>query len=404
MFCWLLASVFLVTVKGQCLLNANDPGVVVSRCDPSVYKALVIHIDFYEINSPCTCNVTTKFTGNLFVLSKKSTAEECNTQIKINDDFMFDCPAPAGSNHTLHVQSNQIVHVKAEYTKPSKQGRFHQCLQIRKYGGNDGDLSVRCTASTASTTRSTTTTTSKTTSTTSTTPSTTTNLKSILTTTTPSTHSRSSSFVEPSKEATVTNNMNRDVITNSKETASVSFNSPTMKTIPDDSQKMIYIIAGFGLGVVIILIGLITCVLALTKRGKIERTKDKSTEEDSAPTNDNADSSNALRGNPLYVSSDEVEDIKCTEEEDNQQDKQQGDRYSSATNLESNRDHDDGPSINQPIDSIPVFPVPNNTCSNRSHSRRDVYAEVYKQNKSTEQVHDSVQTQNQNSLFYIGIE
>uniref|UniRef100_A0A8W8JBJ0 Uncharacterized protein n=1 Tax=Magallana gigas TaxID=29159 RepID=A0A8W8JBJ0_MAGGI len=253
--------------------------------------------------------------------------------------------------------------------------------------------------------------------------------------------------------------MNTDVITNSKETASVSFNSPTMKTIPDDSQKMMYIIAGFGLGVVIILIGLITCVLALTKRGKIERTKDKSTEEDSAHTNKNADSSNALRGNPLYVSSDEVEDIKCTEEdkqqaegyssatnlecsrdksteedsaptkenadsntalrgnplyvssdeveditctEEEEEGKQQGDGYSSVADLESNRDHDDGPSINQPVDSVHVFPVPNN--SNISHSRRDVYAQLYKQNKSYATVHDSVQIQNQKSFFYIGVE
>ncbi|XP_065926762.1 uncharacterized protein [Magallana gigas] len=239
MFCWLLASVFLVTSKGQCLLNSNDTGVLISRCNPSVYNDLVIHIDFYEINSPCTCTVTPKFTGNLLLLSKKSTSEKCNTQVKINDDFMFDCAAPAGSNHSLNVQSNQIVHVQAEYIKLSKQGMFHQCLQIRQYGGNDGDLSVRCTALTASTTRSTTTTTSKTTSTTSTTPSTTTNLKSILTTTTPSTHSRSTSFVEPSKESLVTNNMNTDVITNSKETDSVSFSSSTMKTTPDDSQKMI---------------------------------------------------------------------------------------------------------------------------------------------------------------------
>lgn len=68
------------------------------------------------------------------MLSNNSTAEECNTQIKINDDFMFDCAAPAGSNHSLNVQSNQIVHVRAEYIKPSKKGRFHQCLQIRQYG------------------------------------------------------------------------------------------------------------------------------------------------------------------------------------------------------------------------------------------------------------------------------
>ncbi|XP_052708988.1 uncharacterized protein LOC128183853 [Crassostrea angulata] len=398
MFCWLLASVFLVTSKGQCILNSQDTGAYVFRCNPSVYKALVIHIDFYEINNPCTCTVTPKFTGNLFVLSKKSTAEKCNTQVKINDDFMFNCTASAGSNHTLHVQRNQIVHVQAEYIKPSKQGMFHQCLQIRQYGGTDGDLSVRCTALTASTARSTTTT--KTLKTTATTSTTTKNLKSILTTTTPSIHSRSTSFVEPSTEATVTNNMNTDVITNSKETASVSFSSPTMKTTPDDSQKMIYIIAGFALRVVLILIGLITCVLALTKRGKIERTKDISTEEDSVPTNKNADSSNALRGNPLYVSSDEVEDITCTEEEE--EDKQQGDGYSSVADLESNRDHDDGPSINQPVDSVPVFPDLNN--SNIGHSRRDVYAQVYKQNKSYATVHDSVQTQNQKSFFYIGVE
>lgn len=113
---------------------AQDPGAYVSRCKPSVFNDLVIYIDFYKINSPCTCTVTPKFTGNLFVLSKKPTAEKCNTQVKINDDFMFDCKASAGSNHTLHVQRNQLVHVQAEYTKPSKQGRFHQCLQIRQYG------------------------------------------------------------------------------------------------------------------------------------------------------------------------------------------------------------------------------------------------------------------------------
>lgn len=135
---------FIIQVKIRGILNprfkfsfssvANDTGVVISRCNPSVYNDLVIHIDFYEINSPCTCTVTPKFTGNLLLLSKKSTSEKCNTQVKINDDFMFDCAAPAGSNHSLNVQSNQIVHVQAEYIKLSKQGMFHQCLQIRQYG------------------------------------------------------------------------------------------------------------------------------------------------------------------------------------------------------------------------------------------------------------------------------
>lgn len=135
-------------------------------------------------------------------------------------------------------------------------------------------------------------------------------------------------------------------------------------------------------------------------REKLRRTKDKSTEEESAPTNEIVNLSNAFRENLLYVSSDEVK-VRYTEEE-----KQQVERNSSATDsktkLESNRDQDDGPSIYQPIDSVPVFPVPKN--SNISHpeiGRRDVYAQVYKQNKSTAQVHDSVQTQNQDGFFYI---
>lgn len=98
---------------------------------------------------------------------------------------------------------------------------------------------------------------------------------------------------------------------------------------------MIYIIAGFAAGGVIILIGLIICVLALTKRReKFKRTNDKSTEEESAPTNEIVDLSNALIENLLYVSSDEVE-VKYTEEE-----KQQVERNSFATDsktrLESN--------------------------------------------------------------------
>lgn len=127
---WILSPRFKFSFSSV----AQDTGAYVSKCESSVFKGLVIHIDFYEINSPCTCNVTPKFTGDLFVLSNNSTAEECNTQIKINDDFMFDCAAPAGSNHSLNVQSNQIVHVQAEYITPSKQGMFHQCLQIRQYG------------------------------------------------------------------------------------------------------------------------------------------------------------------------------------------------------------------------------------------------------------------------------
>lgn len=47
---------------------------------------------------------------------------------------MFDCKVQTGSNHTLNVQSNHLVRVQAEYTQPSKQGTFHQCLEFRQYG------------------------------------------------------------------------------------------------------------------------------------------------------------------------------------------------------------------------------------------------------------------------------
>lgn len=116
---------------------AQDTGSLVSRCDTSVYKDLVIHIDFYKINSSCSCTLSPMFTGYLFVLLKESSAEDCNTQVKINNAFMFNCTVPAGSNHTLNVvQSNQVVRVQAEYTQPSKQGTFHQCLEFRQYGKN----------------------------------------------------------------------------------------------------------------------------------------------------------------------------------------------------------------------------------------------------------------------------
>lgn len=135
-------------------------------------------------------------------------------------------------------------------------------------------------------------------------------------------------------------------------------------------------------------------------RAKFKRTNDKSTEEESAPTNEIVDLSNALIENLLYVSSDEVE-VKYTEEE-----KQQVERNSFATDpktrLESNRDHDDAPSSYQPTDSVSVFPVPNdNSISLPEIGRRDVYAQVYKQNKSTAHVPDSVQAQNQDGFFYI---
>lgn len=135
-------------------------------------------------------------------------------------------------------------------------------------------------------------------------------------------------------------------------------------------------------------------------RAKFKRTNDKSTEEESAPTNEIVDLSNALIENLLYVSSDEVE-VKYTEEE-----KQQVERNSFATDsktrLESNRDHDDAPSSYQPTDSVFVFPVPNDSSiSHPEIGRRDVYAQVYKQNKSTAHVPDSVQAQNQDGFFYI---
>lgn len=135
-------------------------------------------------------------------------------------------------------------------------------------------------------------------------------------------------------------------------------------------------------------------------REKFKRSNDKSTEEESAPTNEIVDLSNALIENLLYVSSDEVE-VMYTEEE-----KQQVERNSFATDsktrLESNRDHHDAPSSYQPTDSVSVFPVPNDSSiSHPEIGRRDVYAQVYKQSKSTAHVPDSVQAHNQDGFFYI---
>lgn len=275
LLCWFLVSVVLVTSKGQCLLSSRDSGSIVSRCENSMFFDKVLHVDFSKIGHPCTCVVSAKFVGEVLMLSKKSKAEGCNTQIIVNNNLIFGCAIQAVSYNTLNVQTNKSINVQAEYTQSSRTGTFHQCLAFRQKGGNGKDLGITCgppalAASKTSTRRSTTTTKTTLSTTPSTTPTTTTPSKTTTTTTKLLIEprlSQSASFVVPSREATsgITFNRNRVVTTYIKETITVGFYSLSTQTTPDDSHNVIYIIAGSAAGGVIILMGLIICILAMIK-------------------------------------------------------------------------------------------------------------------------------------------
>lgn len=135
--CWFLKFIFILLflcIGFLLFFLANDSGSIVSRCDNSKFFDEVLHVDFSKIGHPCTCVVSAKFVGEVLMLSKKSNAEGCNTQIIVNNNLIFGCAIQAVSYNTLNVQTNKSINVQAEYTQSSRTGTFHQCLEFRQNG------------------------------------------------------------------------------------------------------------------------------------------------------------------------------------------------------------------------------------------------------------------------------
>ncbi|XP_052707742.1 uncharacterized protein LOC128182998 [Crassostrea angulata] len=469
----LIASVFLVTTKGQCPLNVGNK--LLTTCSETTAYGPLIYIDFYKINRPCNCTVTSMFRGNLLVTAQKTRISSCSTQVVVKGSRIFGCPLSQITSVTFTLLQYQPFAVQAEFTPPSTSGNFYQCLGFQEKGGKGGDVSVLCkpsgtttrtsyitsptrktTSSLTSTTRKTTSlltsTTRKTTSpltsttrkTTSPLTSTTRKTNSLVTSTrttarktsstlTPPTRKTTSTLTPPTRKTTstvttttttrktafplistrkttspststkttaTTRNIKRYppsstyIVLSAKSTSGLtdtrnnttdnhmSFVSTvsvpytlSMEPIQDDQNEMIYFIAGSAAGGVMLLIGLVVFVILKINRERNGNAIVENKKEDSARTNEVFDYNNELTENPLYVTSQPEEEVGNTSGEN----LKLGLPVMDSKTMRKNNPDYDVPPNNKPIDSIPVYAVPNkNKTLHHVINNGDVYAQVKK--------------------------
>lgn len=371
-----VVSVFFVTTNGQC--SEDDNFMKVSKCDGLVWFGTYIFVDMKEIGRPCTCTVSSLFVGNLLVTSLKVTADVCYTRVTVNDTVIFNCNK--GLSTTVPVIVNDIVVVKAENTLMDITGSFHQCVGLTKNDGNNGNFSVKCGSQQETTT------------------------ESAITTKTVSSSLLASSvtFLNPTSTESLpvmSTNMNTDV-TMSSNTSSKYLNSLSMDSTQDDQENMIYIIVGSAAAGTIILAVLVVLILVMTRRTRSGGNKNVSSDADMAHSNKVFDRNSELPDNPLYLSSQPMDELGYSSD----QEKQLGlPPTDSKTKKKINSNYDVPPN-NKPIDhgesSIPVYAVPKMGKDRTPEvSTGDVYAEV---NRGT--VQDPVRKRNEDGLLYMEVE
>lgn len=98
-----------------------------ANCDGSTKYGSYIFIDFYKINRPCSCTVTSSFNGSVLVKSMEVIKEKCNTQVNVEHKLIFGC-IPERIYKRLDAQINQSVRVRADFFPLSTSGSFYQCI------------------------------------------------------------------------------------------------------------------------------------------------------------------------------------------------------------------------------------------------------------------------------------
>lgn len=101
----------------------------VKSCEGSIKYGPSVYIDFKEINRPCTCTVTS-FGGNIYMTAAEQQIKSCETQVKVNNTFLYGCPIEKGSAQTL----SSPVYLQSEYALPYTSGTFYQCLGFQQTG------------------------------------------------------------------------------------------------------------------------------------------------------------------------------------------------------------------------------------------------------------------------------
>lgn len=108
--------------------------ISITTCSRLIDSRPRIYVDFYKINRPCLCTVTSGFNGDLLVTAKTLTISSCNTNVVVNGSHTFGCPIPQGSSATFTLSLDQSIDVQAEYSPPSSPGTFYQCLEFQENG------------------------------------------------------------------------------------------------------------------------------------------------------------------------------------------------------------------------------------------------------------------------------
>lgn len=112
---------------------ATDENITLTECDGSIQAERRIFVDFYKINRPCRCIVTSSFDGEL-VVSRSDKKHKCNTVIvvKVNNTVISDCYKTGYAR--FNVQTNDTIIIKAEYVANYSSGGFSPCLEIYSEG------------------------------------------------------------------------------------------------------------------------------------------------------------------------------------------------------------------------------------------------------------------------------
>lgn len=114
----------------------SEGSLSVSSCDGSTKFGSYISIDFFKINRLCACTLTPSFVGKLLFLSKRDVVQGCNTQVTVDNAFIFGCPISGLTSQTLDVQINQLVNVRVEYFPFYSSGTFYHCIGLKQNGKN----------------------------------------------------------------------------------------------------------------------------------------------------------------------------------------------------------------------------------------------------------------------------
>nr|XP_034333098.1 uncharacterized protein LOC117691315 [Crassostrea gigas] len=373
-FCVIVIGMFFVTTNGQCPFDVENRPLL-SSCEGMMKHGPTVLVDFYKISRPCTCTVTPSFDGDLLVISRKVKVEAeyaCNTEVAVQSTSIIDCPY----NRLillLNVTINQTVDVRARYVSPSTSGTFLHCMEFQQNAGIGGNLKVICGSPSETT---------------------------VITRTT--TLSSTPIITSPIESTSVAVNDKNTDATRSSNTVYSSVDSLLVEST-QDGPEMIYIIAGSAAGGAIILVGLVLLILILMKRSRSAENKERSSEKDNVHKNEIFDSSPELPDNPLYLSSQSLDELGYSSD----QEKQLGlPPTDSNTKKKINSNCDVSANI-KPVDhgasSMPVYAV-----SKRSKDRTpevgtgDVYAEVCKPNRDTAQF--PVRKRTEDGFLYTEVE